>query len=141
MAKAAEKTTATEAEAEAAAEAEVEAEEEEEALPMYPDVADISDKHRKGEVGPVILAGAWVQLGSDDDVPEEARGKIGVVTESPWQNAPGTWFEDQEIKGYFFDDEKDFTVKLRDETDGFVTVPADGIVAVSESRGSLQNFA
>jgi len=115
---------------------------EEEPLPSEPDVATLSKAHRKGEEGPVVLVGTWVQIGSGDDVPEEARGKIGVILESPWQNAPWTSFQDQQVRGYVEDPNvEEYLVKLRDETDAVVKVPLDGIEEFSESRAALQNFA
>jgi hypothetical protein len=114
---------------------------EEEAFDSSPDVGDISDKKHKGEVGPVVLAGLWVKLGSGKDVPDEAKGKIGVVLESPWTNAPWSSFQDMPVQGYVLDEEKDFVVKLRDETDGIVSVPADAIEEFASSRAALLNFA
>jgi hypothetical protein len=101
--------------------------------PSEPDVADVEPGSGAGESGPLILAGYWVTLGSGGNVPEGAEGKIAAVVSSPWKSAP-IGVPDQPIRGYTFDEEEKFLVRLRDETNALLELEQSDFVKTGETR-------
>jgi len=112
-----------------------------EQLPGDVDVEDLDDSEHEGEHAPLILAGYWVRLGVHEAVDEEFVGAIASVVESPWTNAPWTGDTEQTISGYYFDEEKDFLVKLRGSNEAIFEVPAEAIAASAQDRPTLLAYA
>ncbi|RPJ49842.1 MAG: hypothetical protein EHM23_36105 [Acidobacteria bacterium] len=112
-----------------------------EQLPGDVDVEDLDDSEHEGEHAPLILAGYWVRLGVHEAVDEEFVGAIASVVESPWTNAPWTGDTEQTISGYYFDEEKDFLVKLRGSNEAIIEVPAEAIAASAQDRPTLLAYA
>lgn len=101
------------------------------------DVADVDPGSGKGEVGPVILEGYWVRLGAHASVPDATVGKLAAVVDSPWQPSP-IGVPDSGIAGYIFDENKEFVVQLRDETNALLSVPQEAFVKVGQMRVDVE---
>lgn len=105
------------------------------------DIADLSDRHRRGEHPPLILAGYWVKLGYHDDVPERYRGSIATIVTSPFTNVPFASDGDETIHGYRYDKDKQFMVRTRGEGEASFEVPFEAFESYSDSRATLLNYA
>jgi hypothetical protein len=112
-----------------------------EQLPGDVDVEDLDDTEYEGEHPPLILAGYWVKLGVHESVDEEHVGALASVLESPWTPAPWQGDTEQSITGYYFDEEKDFLVKLRGANEAVFEVPAEAIAASAQDRPTLLAYA
>jgi hypothetical protein len=112
-----------------------------EQLPGDTDVEDLDDSEHEGEHPPLILAGYWVRLGVHESVEEEFVGSIASVVESPWTPAPWQGDTEQSITGYYFDEDKDFLVKLRGANEAIFEVPAEAIAASAQDRPTLLAYA
>jgi len=102
------------------------------------DIADLPDTKYKGEHPPLILAGYWVRLGDDADVPERYRGHIAAVVESPWTSSP--YADDDQtsaVKGYRYNKDKKFLVRTRDEGNALLEVSLDAFAETGESRSQV----
>jgi len=105
------------------------------------DREDIPEAEYEGEKPALVLAGYWVKLGSDDDVPEEFWGAIAAVVESPWTPVPFAHDSEEEITGYRFDEDKKYLVKLRGASEALIEVPAESIVEAAQDRPNILNYA
>jgi hypothetical protein len=113
-----------------------------EQLPGDTDVEDLdSETEHEGEHPPLILAGYWVKLGVHESVDDEFVGSIASVVESPWTPAPWQGDTEQSITGYYFDEDKDFLVKLRGSNEAIIEVPAEAIMESAQDRPTLLAYA
>lgn len=104
------------------------------------DIADLSERHHRGEHGPVILAGYWVLLGTGDNVPERYHGHLAAIVESPW--AAAYLGQETALPGYTYERNGTYTVRTRDEADALLTdLDEDDFIAISPDRVTLTNHA
>jgi hypothetical protein len=102
------------------------------------DIATVPVEEHDGEVIPPIPVGAWVRLGSSDNVPERFWGHLAAVVESP------TFLTNGDLAPRTYETQPDdvtIVVKTRDEADALLRIEKGDIAAFSPDRAGLVSVA